>query len=173
VGAVFLLIKSPEDAPKVVIFQALSMTLSLSIQLGLMYREIGLSWCSCRRAMSALGQAWPFFLFVAIVQVYANANSFLLGIFVTSAAVSFYGGPERLMRGILSLIGPINQVLYPRLTYLVKHDYPAARRTVRSGALMVAGIGSALGLSLALAAPWFVALFGAALQPHLSRGGGA
>jgi PST family polysaccharide transporter len=63
------------------------------------------------------------------------------------------------MRGMLSLTGPVNQVLYPRLAHLVVHDYPAARAMVRRGTLLVAITGAALGLVLALGAPWFVHLF--------------
>lgn len=158
VVSVFLWIKSPDDAASVLIFQAASITLSLLISLRLMYRQVSAGLCSLTRAWATLKDAWHFFLFVAVVNVYAKANSFILGLMATPALVSFYGGPERLMRGILSLTGPVNQVLYPRLTHLVKHDYPAARKTVRRGTVMVALIGMCLGLSLTLAAPWFVDL---------------
>ncbi|HRH98134.1 MAG TPA: oligosaccharide flippase family protein, partial [Prosthecobacter sp.] len=156
--SVFLWIKSPDDAAAVLVFQAASITLSLLISLRLMYRQVSAGGCSLTRAWETLKDAWHFFLFVAVVNVYGKANSFILGLMTTPAAVSFYGGPERLMRGILSLTGPVNQVLYPRLTHLVKHDYPAARQTVRRGTVMVALIGLCLGLSLTLAAPWFVGL---------------
>lgn len=161
VGAVFLWIKSPADAPQVLVFQAISLTASLGITLWLMYRQTRAGLGPLKRAWTSLREAWHFFLFVAVVNVYTRANSFFLGLFASTAAVSFYGGPERLMRGILSLVGPVNQVLYPRLAWLVKHDYPAARITVRHGTLVVAGIGGFLGLALALGAPWFVGfLFG-------------
>lgn len=157
-GLVFVLVRNPEDAPLVVILQAASMTLSLTVQFVLMYRQTGWGWCSSQRAWLSLKDAWPFFLFVAVVSFYSNANGFMLGLMAAPAMVSFYGGPERLMRGILGLAGPVNQVLYPRLAFLVRHDYPVARSTVRRGTLLVASIGTLFGLSLTLAAPWFVHL---------------
>lgn len=159
--AVFFCIKTPDDAARVVIYQAISVTLSLGISLYLMYRSVGVALCGLKRTFVALREAWHFFLFVAVINLYSKANSFMLGILATPAVVSFYGGPERLMRGFLSFTGPINQVLYPRLSHLVKHDLPAAWLTVRRGTLSVGALGLFLGLSLTLGAPWFVrALFG-------------
>lgn len=161
VGSVFVWIKEPAHAPAVVYLQAASLTLSLAISLGMMYRRVGARLCPLARAWAALREAWHFFLFTAIVNVYMKANSFILGLLSTPAMVSFYGGPERLMRGMLSLTGPVNQVLYPRLAHLVTHDYPAARAMVRRGTLLVAVAGVALGIALAAGAPWFVrVLFG-------------
>ena len=165
VVGVFLWVRAPEHAGQVLVFQALSLTLSLALQLLLMYRHTGARWCSFARARAALRAAWPFFFFAAVLTAYSNANSFLLGLVATSAVVSFYGGPERLMRGMLGLLGPVNQVLYPRLAYLVKHDYPAARKTVRYGAVTVAVMSASMGLALTLAAPWFVSfLFGSGYE---------
>jgi polysaccharide transporter, PST family len=156
--AVFFCIKAPEDAARVVIYQAISVTLSLGICLWLMYRDTGMTACSLKRTLGALREGWHFFLFVAVVNLYSKANSFLLGLLTGPATVSFYGGPERLMRGFLSFTGPINQVLYPRLSHLVKSDLLAAWKTVRRGTLTVGALGVLLGLTLTLGAPWLVQL---------------
>ena len=159
--SVFFLIKSPGDATRVILFQAISITLSLGIGLRLLYRTVKFTVSGFARTARALRDAWPFFLFVAIMNVYAKSNGFMLGLLIAPAIVSFYGGPERLMRGFLSFNGPINQVLYPRLAHLAVHDLPEARRTVRRGALLLGAMGVLLGLTLTLGAPWLVrVLFG-------------
>lgn len=156
--SVFFLIKHPEDATRVVLYQAMSITLSLGISLFLMRRSVRLTVCGFARAARTLREAWHFFLFVAVITLYAKANGFILGLMIAPAVVSFYGGPERLMRGFLTFTGPINQVLYPHLAHLVKHDLPEARRTVRKGTIWLGTIGLLLGLTLTLGAPWLVRL---------------
>jgi PST family polysaccharide transporter len=84
VVSVFLWIKSPDDAASVLIFQAASITLSLLISLRLMYRQVSAGLCSLTRAWAMLKDAWHFFLFVAVVNVYAKANSFILGLMADS-----------------------------------------------------------------------------------------
>jgi len=159
--SVFFLIKNPGDATRVILYQAMSITLSLGLGLWLLYRSVKFTACSLGRAARAMREAWHFFLFVAILNLYAKANSFMLGLLIAPAVVSFYGGPERLMRGFLSFTGPINQVLYPRLAHLAKHDLPAARRTVRSGTFWLGAISLLLALALVFGAPWLVRmLFG-------------
>ena len=159
--SVFFLIKSPADATKVILWQALSITLSLGIALCLLYRSVRFSLCGFARAVRTLREAWPFFLFVAIMNLYAKANSFMLGLLIAPAIVAFYGGPERLMRGFLSFTTPVNLILYPRLAHLAKHDLAEARRTVRRGTLLVGAMGVLLGVTLTLGAPWLVrVLFG-------------
>ncbi len=165
--SVFFLIKEPGDATRVIFYQALSVTVSLGITLSLMYRTVGFSICGFARALRALREAWPFFLFVAIMNLKGSANGFMLGLLVTPAIVSFYGGPERLLRGFLSLTTPISQVLYPRLTYLVKHDLRKARNTVRKGTQWFAAMGVLLGLALTFGAPWLVGLL---FGPGYERG---
>ena len=159
--SVFFLIKGPGDATRVILCQALSITMSLGIALHLMYRDVTFKVCSLARAARTLRDGWHFFLFVAILSLYAKANGFLLGLMIAPAIVSFYGGPERLMRGFLSFNGPIHQVLYPRIAHLAKYDLAEARRTVRRGTLLLGPMGVALGLTLALGAPKLVSmLFG-------------
>ena len=156
--SVFFLIKKPEDATRVIFYQAIAVTLSLGIGLHLMYRRVKFTICSLAHAVRAFRDAWPFFLFVAVMNLYAKANGFMLGLLIAPAVVSFYGGPERLMRGFLSFAGPINQILYPRVSQLVKHDPAAARITVRRGAIGLGAMGVLLGLALTLGAPWLVRL---------------
>ncbi len=166
-GSVFLLIKEPSDATRVIFFQALSVTVSLGITLSHMYRTVNFSIFGFAQALRTLREAWPFFVFVAIMNLKGSANGFMLGLLVTPAIVSFYGGPERLLRGFLGLTTPISQVLYPRLTYLVKHDLRKARNTVRKGTQWFAAIGFLLGLALTLGAPWLVGLL---FGPGYERG---
>ena len=163
--SVFFLIRGPEDGTKVILYQALSITLSLGITLCLVYRNVRFTACGLARAMRTLRDAWPFFIFGAIMNLKGAINRFMLGLMIAPGIVSFYGGPERLLGGFLSLTTPINQVLYPRLAHLVKHDLAKARQTVRQGTLWLGALGLFLGLALTLGAPWLVRLlFGAGYE---------
>ena len=159
--SIFFLIRGPADAASVILYQAASATLSLALGLHIMYRSVKFTLSSVARAARTLRDSWHFFLFVAINALYSRANGFLLGILGAPGIVSYYGGPERVLGGLLSLTSPINQVLYPRLAHLVKHDLAEARKTVRRGTFWLVAISILVGLSMIFGATWIVrVLFG-------------
>ena len=157
----FLWIRTPADAPRVLLYQALSITGSLAVLLWLMFRVTGIPSTSFRQVSATLRNAWHFFLFQAVTNLYMKANTFILGLVLSPALAAFFSGPEKLIRSGLSLTGPINQILYPRLSSLVKHDFAAARRLVIGGSLLFAAFGTTAALATFAAAPWIVrAVFG-------------
>jgi PST family polysaccharide transporter len=85
--------------------------------------------------------------------LYTVANSFILGVIAGPVAVAFYGSGEKVIRASISMLSPISQALFPRVSHLVVHDPAAARRLVRRILLPVGGLGLALGVGTALAAP--------------------
>jgi PST family polysaccharide transporter len=98
------------------------------------------------------------FLFRSASGVYTFANSFILGMFAEARVVAYYGGAERLVRAGISLLDPLSQALYPRMSHLALNDPTRARRLVRISLLLMGTIGAVGGASLAFLAPVLVRL---------------
>ena len=66
-----------------------------------------------------LKDSWALFLSNASGSLYMAGNSFILGLFVAPTLVGYYSGAEKIIKGILSLLSPICQAIYPMFSKLV------------------------------------------------------
>jgi len=71
--------------------------------------------------LDALRDGWYIFAGTVAVTLYTVANAFILGFFVTTAQLALFAGPERLIRAMLKLTGPLSAAIYPRINLLVSH----------------------------------------------------
>lgn len=71
------------------------------------------SWAVVRELLS---EGWLLFLSKAWISLYTVGNAFILGLLANATAVGYYSAGERLARGVLSLLGPISQAVYPRFS---------------------------------------------------------
>lgn len=130
--------------------------LSAMVCLALAYRELPFclpTWSSVREALQ---MGWSMFLFKGSVSLYTVGNAFILGLFVAPQYVGYYAGAEKISKAFLGLLNPVNQTLYPRLSYLVQHARERAARLARIG-VAVMGIGGAtLGALVFFLAPLLV-----------------
>jgi len=85
-------------------------------------------------------------------------NTFILGIFVTSVGVAYYGGAERIVLMVLGLMAPISQALYPRMIHLAAHDREKASKAIWKGLILFGLIGVVTSAALIAAAPWVIRL---------------
>src|SRR5260370_35888620 len=86
---------------------------------------------------------WKMFLFRGSLSLYVGGNAFILGLFTSPQTVAYYAGAERISRAFLSLLTPISQALFPRVSYLVQEARERAARLARTS-LVVMGIGGAV-----------------------------
>ena len=101
------------------------------------------------------------FVYRFSASLYTTANVIILGVISSPATVSFFGGAEKITRGLLTLISPISNALYPRISYLVAHEPAKAWRIIRLTLLAFAIGGVFLGMFIASGAPiWISMLLG-------------
>jgi PST family polysaccharide transporter len=154
--AIFVLVRRPDEAWRVLLIQGSGFLLSFAIGLALAYRELPVrlpSWSSSREA---LRMGWSMFLFRGSVSLYTAGNAFILGLFVSPQVVGYYAGAEKISRAFLGLFGPVSQTLYPRLSHLVHRERDRAARLARFGVALMGGGGALMGIVVFVTAPSLV-----------------
>ena len=157
-AAIFILIHHPHDGWKVLVLQGSGSLLSVVVAIAMVYHQIPIKLPSWRLVRDTLRMGWSMFLFRSSMSLYGAGNAFILGLFASPTAVGFYAGAERLARALMGLLVPLHQSLYPRLSHLVQHDRPTAKRLARSSMFLMGSMGAALSLAAFLGAPWAVPL---------------
>jgi polysaccharide transporter, PST family len=155
-AALFVLVRSPQDAWRVVALQAAAAGVSTVAGIGLAFRSFSFRLPTRALVAGALRRGWPMFVFRSAESLYGVANSFVLGLFAAPAVVGYFASAEKISKAVFGLLSPVRDALYPRLSYLAASAEREAARLARTGiALMTAG-GAVLALALATAAPWII-----------------
>jgi len=155
---IFVLVREPSDAWKVLFLQGLSSALTSGLAFFWAYREVGLRWVGWTAVLGALRSGWSLFFFRAAVSLYTVGNVFILGLFVAPHLVAYYAGAERLTKAFLGMLEPLNRTFFPRLSHLARHSIRDAA-WLASKVTLVMGSGGLMGACLvALLAPWIVGL---------------
>lgn len=150
---VFVFVHHQQDAWRVVALQCVSNYGVALILLAIAYRGIRFRRPTIRSTWQALRESAAMFLFLGAVSLYTTANTLILGMFAGPLAVSFYSGPERLVRAILGLLSPVSQSLYPRLSRLMTTDAKKAIWLARISLGIMTMSGLVLCVGTFLAAP--------------------
>jgi len=126
------------DGWKVLLLTALASYAGLALITWRVYREVPFRLPRLALALEALRDGWYIFAGTVAISLYTAANVFILGFFVATAQVAFFAGPERLVRAIFRLTGPLTQAIYPRINLLVSRGNDGrARRLATVGLLAI------------------------------------
>lgn len=162
---VFAFVRSQQGGWIVLALQAIGGGLVTAIIGAKMYRAIAFHWPTIEKSVGALKTGWAIFLSRSAVSLYTFANTFILGLFVDSTGVAYYGSAERIVIIVLGLMGPLTQALYPRMSHLAATDRGQAASAIRTALLVFGAIGLLTGIALVAAAPWIILIFGHAYRP--------
>ena len=81
--------------------------------------------------------------FTLLTSVYTTASLLILGFFAPPATLAAYGNADRLVRAAVGVIGPLNQMVFPRATALFHAGLDGGLRFARSSVLLFAALGFA------------------------------
>ncbi len=157
-AGIFVWVRGPGDGWRVLALQALTSAVWVSLSTFWMYREVRWVRVGWHAAVEMIRSASGLFLFRSTAGAYNQANPFILGLLAGPQAVGFFGGAERVVRAATSLIQPVSQALYPRMSHLAQRDPREAARLIRTSLLLVGGLGAAIGAVLAVGAPFWVGI---------------
>jgi PST family polysaccharide transporter len=155
-AGIFLLVRSPEDGWKVLALQGLAFLLSTAAGLYLAYREVSLRFPSPILAWKVLRTGWSMFVFKSSSSLYVGGNALVLGLLAPPQFVGYFVGAEKIVNAFFSLLEPVSQTLYPRLSHLVHHARAEADRLVRFAILFMSVSGLLMGILIFLLAPLLV-----------------
>lgn len=165
---IFLLVKDPGDAPKVLLLQGVASLLATALALWLAYREVPWVWPRPPLVAQALRMGFSLFLSQLAGSLHTLGNTFILGLLAPPQAVGYYAGAERIANAFLGLFYPMGRALYPRIGHLVhggREGVRKAARLARVGLYLLGLGGAALGAFVGLSAPLLVrALLGAGYE---------
>jgi polysaccharide transporter, PST family len=163
---VFLVVHRPEDGWRVLVVQGLGFGLSSVVCMWMVYRKVPFCMPNQRSVSAALRMGWSMFLFRSSVSLYTTANAFILGLFVSPQLVGYYAGAEKISRGFLGLLNPINQTLYPRLSHLMRRAQNRAAHLAQIAAALMGAGSIALAVIIFSMAPVLVrVILGNGFQP--------
>lgn len=158
---VLMLVRSPADMTLVIGLQALSSLLSLVINTRHALPFVDRFQVTLTGSIAAIKEGQSMFFFRAVTVLYTSANTALLRLFVPAATVAQYSAAERLSSVSSSALTPVTQVIFPRLSHLVHHDFDVARKFFRKSLLATTAAATAALLLGFLSAPFVVEiLFG-------------
>lgn len=156
--AVLMLVRDAGDGWMVLCFNALAGLVWVGIGTRWIYREVAFERLRVESSLAALREGVAIFAFRSASGLYMQANAFVLGLLSNASTVAYFGGAERMIRAAIGVIQPVSQAVYPRLTHLVKQDRGAAARLLRFSAVVIVGLGFAVGAIALFAAPLLVRL---------------
>ena len=155
-AGVFLLVKIPEDGWRVLALQALGMSAAVAYMTGWMHSEVSWARPSLRVGFRMLKKSAGIFVFRGSSGLYVQANSFILGLITNPAVVGLFGGAERIVRAGISLLQPLSQAFFPRVSHSAAEDLEEAGRLLRLSLVWIGGLSIIMGAASFLAAPILV-----------------
>lgn len=157
-ASIFLLVRQPRDGWKVLASLAAAGCVIVAVQTLWMYKDVGFQWPSWKRSIAALTSGWHMFLFRGAYNIYGTANAFILGLFVPSVQVGYFGAAERMAKAAQGLMLPFTQASYPHMSRIASQDSHKAGRLARWGIPVACLAGLVLAATLALFAHWAIFL---------------
>lgn len=159
--SIFRFVRGPDDGWIVLASHALAALILTGAGYALLLREVRPGRPNLRLIGQTLRLGFSMMLMRVFVLMLTAGNTFLLGLFVAPQHVAFFAASDKLCRTASWLLQPINAVLLPRITFLLREHPEQARQLASLSLVSMAGIGIGLLVGLWLAAPLVVQiLFG-------------
>jgi PST family polysaccharide transporter len=150
---VFLLVRSPQDAPVIIAINASTGVLGGVLALFWIRNKMALrlEWPSLRSVLAEIKEGGSIFLSTVAVTSYTTMTPVVLGAFAGNAAVGYYSLADRMRQLAQSALAPISQALFPRMSYLFGTDQRSARALLSRS--------SKISISISLIASILLVLF--------------
>jgi PST family polysaccharide transporter len=155
-AGILLAVRSPADTWKVLAIQGATMSAAIVVEFAVTYRVVRFRVPTVRLVARTLRLGWSTFLYQGALSFYTSGNGFILGLLGTPAAGGSYIGAERISKAFSTMLFPITQAVFPRISHLASHARGEAARLARKSLFIVGGAGCAMGLIIFAGAPILV-----------------
>lgn len=151
-------VRTPDDAWKVLVIQGAMQWAAIAVELAVTYRRVRFRRPTIGLVRQALRRGWSTFLFTGAVSFYTVGNAFILGLLATPAAVGYYAGAEKISRAFATMLYPVTQAIFPRVSHLAQSSRGEAARLVRTSLLLMESAGIVMAIFIFTTAPILVRL---------------
>lgn len=155
---IFIIVRGPADGWKVLALQALGASVAVVVGSCVIYSRVRFQVPRWTSVWSAIRMGWSMFLFRGSVSLYTAGNAFILGLFVSPEFVGYYAGAEKISKAFVSLLNPVSQTIFPRISHLVQSARARAAHLARISFIVMGAGGVLMGTAIALLAPVLVRL---------------
>lgn len=159
---IFFFVKGPEDAVWVLIIGGAGTLMGGVGALWWMQRErlIDWVWPGWRAVRSELHEGASLFGSRVSISLYTTLVPLVLGWVAGPVALAYFNLADKLRKAAQSLITPLSQALFPRISYLVAAQDGSAFALIKRSLLAVLLIAGSSSLALWLLADWIVWVMG-------------
>jgi PST family polysaccharide transporter len=176
-----LLVRSPQDVGVALWAQALGAALPAGFALWQAARLVPVNaWPSLTGLRTELADGWPIFQTSVFSAVLTNSGVLILGAMAGTQVAGGYAAVERVGKGVASMLAPVTQAIYPRVSGAFARSYAEGLKMVRRfglplfvsslgltsllvGVVLLGGVGWLFGAeyqryagALLVLAPWMV-----------------
>ncbi|MCV3177103.1 flippase [Enterococcus faecium] len=158
---IFVFVKSKDDYLLVPIFNSLGAIFSGIISVVLLFKQYKVRFVQppLSSIKHQIIEAYPLFVSNVFSSIYTTSSIVVLGLFSNNVTVGYYSAADKIIKACSNMISPIIQVVYPRMSFLIKKDGVKAINYIRKLAFyssLIVGSGSLILLFLS---PYIMPLF--------------
>ncbi len=162
---IFLLVQQPSDAMLLLIIQGGAAMLAGILSLWWMQQQSIVTWHRRPRwqdIRGALHDGGILFASRVSISLYTTLVPLVLGWVAGPVALAYFNLADKLRAAAQSLLTPLSQALFPRMSHLVSNDGNAAYTLIKRSAQAVIAIAGSTSVALWVLSDWLVILLGGA-----------
>lgn len=158
----FLFVKSTDDAIWAVTLTGAGPVIAGMLSLYWISRKRLIEWRrpTLMQMLSALRGGGALFLSKIFISIYTILTPLALGAISGTTAVGYFSLADRIQRAAQSLLLPISQALFPRMSHLYKHDPISAHHLLKRSTLIIIALSGTVSLFMWTTADWIVFMVG-------------
>lgn len=157
---IFVFVQNANDVLTAALIQATTLLIASALNLLSLARMSEIVWVRPRigRVFRVVRSTSSLFISNAAISLYTNSTTVILGFVANEAAVGMFVAAYTLIKAALSLMVPVSQALFPRLSYLLVHERPRAEQMLRRLFVLQSGFGFLVSLGVLVFSPFVVPL---------------
>lgn len=157
--ATFVVVRSTSDGYNLLILSGVVSLISTGITLALAYKDVDFRIATWANTVEALRMGWTTFMFKCSSGLFSTANVLILSFFAPPAVVGYFSGAEKISKAACGTLSPLSRALFPKISYLARHNLDAAARTARRVLIVSGGASILMGLGLFFGSGFIVNTF--------------
>ncbi len=168
ISGIYIFVQGQGDEWKVLLWMGIGSIFNVIPGMCIAYHTIPFRITQISSVWKIIREGWSMFLFRGPINIYTMGNAFILGFFVRPEFVGYYAGPEKIIRGGVQLLLPINHAFYPRISCLVKHSKDQAAHLIKYSTIIMGAGSLFMGIVTFIFAPSIIRiLMGNSFEPAI------